>query len=503
MRQGFLPPPGLVSDDTTFSTPGYYADGSNVRFFRGKPQVIGGWTAFNPHVLGGVCRNALAWYDLDVSTNVAFGTHATLEVLVSGEAFDITPTGLSAGTVDGVPGAGYGTGSFGREGYGDPALADYYLRTWSLANWGENLLASPRGGKLYTWQNNTASAATEVTQAPDQNNVIIVTPSRQVMALGTNEEVSATYNPLCIRFSDTEDYTDWTTASDNLAGEVVLEGSGRIIAARMIGEYVGVWTDSAAYLGQFTGDSTQPWRFDLVSRNCGVIGPNAVTVFDQTAYWITPSGTLYAWSVGAPPAPLACPIRSDFIDNLEAFQSDKIVAVANGQWNEVWWFYPDSRDGTENSRYIALSVIDGTWFRGAMDRTAAIDAGPLADPLWVDSGGNIYSHESGQSANGGAIEGFIETSDQYLGEAENLLLVRGMWPDFEDQAGPVTLTIYGRLYPQDERRTYGPYTLSRALTKKDFMAQMRLAAFRIEFASAPAYWRLGKPSFDVVSTGER
>ena len=160
MRQGFLPPPGLVSDDTTFSTPGYYADGSNVRFFRGKPQVIGGWTAFNPHVLGGVCRNALAWYDLDVSTNVAFGTHATLEVLVSGEAFDITPAGLSAGTVDGVPGAGYGAGSFGRDGYGDPALADYYLRTWSLANWGENLLASPRGGKLYIWQNNTASAAT-------------------------------------------------------------------------------------------------------------------------------------------------------------------------------------------------------------------------------------------------------------------------------------------------------------------------------------------------------
>ena len=205
MRQGFLPPAGIVSDDTTFSTPGYYADGSNVRFFRGKPQVIGGWSKYHATALTGTCRAALAWYDLNVYTNIAFGTNSKLQVLVSGELFDITPSGLSAGTVDSVPGAGYGAGSYSRDGYGDPAVADYYLRTWSLANWGENLLAAPRGGKLYIWANNTAVVSTEVTQAPDQISVMVVTPSRQVLALGTNEEVSTTYNPLCVRFSDVED----------------------------------------------------------------------------------------------------------------------------------------------------------------------------------------------------------------------------------------------------------------------------------------------------------
>jgi len=503
VRQGFLPPAGIVSDDTTFSTPGYYADGSNVRFFRGKPQVIGGWSKYHATALTGTCRAALAWYDLDVYTNIAFGTHSKLQVLVSGELFDITPSGLSAGTVDSVPGVGYGAGSYGRDGYGDPAVADYYLRTWSLANWGENLLASPRGGKLYIWANNTAVVSTEVTQAPDQISVMVVTPSRQVLALGTNEEVSGTYNPLCVRFSDVEDYTDWTTSSNNLAGEVILEGAGRIIGAKMMGDVLGVWTDTSVYLGQFTGDYTQPWRFDLVSKNCGLISPNAVAVFNQVAFWISPDGMFYSWQVGAPPAPMNCPIRTDFNDNLVRTQADKIVAVTNGQWGEVWWFYPDARDGTENSRYLARNVADGAWFRGELARTAAIDAGPLGDPLWVSADSYAYAHETGSSADGGAISGFIETSDQYLGEAENWMMVKGIWPDFESQTGPVTLYVYGRPYPQADRSTYGPYTLAPSVSKKDFMAQMRLAAFRLEFNSSPSYWRLGKPSFDVVPTGQQ
>lgn len=502
MRQGFLPPPGIVSDDTTFSTPGYYADGSNVRFFRGKPQVIGGWTKYNASQLTGVCRNMLAWYDLDVYSNIAFGTHSKLQVMVSGSLFDITPAGLTAGTVDSVTGPGWGAGSYSRDGYGEAALADYYARTWSLANWGENLLANPRGGKLYIWQNNTAQVATEVTQAPDQISAMLVSASRQVLALGTNEELSGTYNPLCIRFTDTEDYTDWATATDNLAGEVILEGAGRIIGARLLGDYVGVWTDHAVYLGQFTGDYTQPWRFDKVSDNCGLIGPNAVAIFNQTAYWVTPDGMFYAWQVGAPPAPMNCPIRSDFVDNLVRDQADKIVAVTNGTWSEVWWFYPDSRDGSENSRYVAVNAAEGPWFRGQMARTAAVDSGPLADPLWVSSNGYVYAHEIGTSADGGVLSGFIETSDQYLGEGEQYMLVRGIWPDFESQVGPVTLYIYGRDWPQAARVTHGPYTLSTNANRVDFLAQMRVAAFRMEFNSAPAYWRLGKPSFDVVSTGQ-
>lgn len=60
-------------------------------------------------------------------------------------AFDV-------GLVDGTGGAGYGTGAYGEGGYGEPLTGDTFPRTWKLQNWGENLLANPRGGALFEWQ---------------------------------------------------------------------------------------------------------------------------------------------------------------------------------------------------------------------------------------------------------------------------------------------------------------------------------------------------------------
>ncbi len=42
MRFTLDPPPGLAADDTWFAAAGRWADGSNSRFWRGGPQVIGG-----------------------------------------------------------------------------------------------------------------------------------------------------------------------------------------------------------------------------------------------------------------------------------------------------------------------------------------------------------------------------------------------------------------------------------------------------------------------------
>ena len=59
---------------------------------------------------------------------------------------------LPIGLVDNLGGAGYGVGAYGTGGYGQGASEDvFYPRTWSLDNWGQNLVACPRGGKIYEW----------------------------------------------------------------------------------------------------------------------------------------------------------------------------------------------------------------------------------------------------------------------------------------------------------------------------------------------------------------
>ena len=65
MRFTLDPPPGLAADDTSFAAAGRWADASNVRFWRGRAQVIGGWERLHPGRLAGPCRGLLGWTDYD------------------------------------------------------------------------------------------------------------------------------------------------------------------------------------------------------------------------------------------------------------------------------------------------------------------------------------------------------------------------------------------------------------------------------------------------------
>ena len=510
MRVALEPPPGLVSDDTTFASEGAWEDGNNVRFVRGKPQTIRGWTRHFNEALTGVCRNTLTWTEQGAGVNIAFGTHSALEVYVSGALSDITPVGLSAGSIDasGMSG-GWGTGTWGSGTWSTPTAA-YYPRTWSLDTWGGKLLAVPRGGTLYEWSNDPATAAAEITNAPDEITAMLVTPQRQVLAIGCSPSGGGGLDPLTVRGSEIEDNTGWTPASTNTSFEDTLPGDGRLVTGRMVGDYVALWSDNALYMGEYTGDTTQLFRWSIVAKDCGIVGQNAVAVYKGGAVWIAPDGQFRTWQPGSSVEILPCPIRNDFADHADVSQISKAVGATVSQHDEIWFFYPDSRDNSgtgasEQSRYIAFSLGDAgpVWFRGQIGRTAFEDAGVQSYPMGVTYAGMVYQHELGNDADGSALDWHIKSSDQYLGNGEQCLILQSVWPDFEDQQGDVNLTIYVREYPQSSAVTKGPYTLSMGGQKKDFRAQGRIASIKFAGSASPTFARLGKPTFDAVTTGRR
>jgi hypothetical protein len=113
----------------------------------------------------------------------------------------------------------------------------------------------------------------------------------------------------------------------------------------------------------------------------------------------------------------------------------------------VWWHYPDARDGNENSRYVAVSTIDGSWFRGQMARTPSAMPGSRDGRSASILPGQVFYHEYGQTANGGVLTYSLKSAARYVGNADQVFMVRGMWPDFEDQAGNVSLTALHQLLP--------------------------------------------------------
>ena len=504
MQVRFDLPPGITDDNTSFAEQARWRDGSNMRFWRGRPQTIGGWERFLLDSLQGVCRNILPWTDNVGTRNVAFGTHSHLMVEVGGALYDITPTGLAVGNVDGLAGLGYGIGGYGLGGYGLASSTTLFPRTWSLATWGQNLIASPRGGTIYAWENNTANRAVPITNAPAVCNNVLVVPQRQVIALGTNESVGGAFNPLCIRWSDLEDRTIWGETPTNNAGEQILEGSGRIIGGAVAGEGFFVWTDNAVYIARFVGDPGQTWRFDRLGENSGLMSPNAAIVVGNIAHWITPSGQFLRCAAGGAPQAIECPILSDFLDNLAPAQADKVTAFHNARWNEIWWHYPDARDGVECSRYVALSLNDGAWFRGDMARTAMVDNGAAPFPIGADPAGAVYFHEKGQAADGGLLSWSIETSDLVLTpEADRVALARGIWPDFYQQGPFVTMTARTRMNPQGTERFAGAWPIEPGRSKVDFTFSGRSVRLAFEGSGTASFVRFGVPVLDVQPAGRK
>lgn len=669
-------PPGLVSNDTSLSAKGRWRDGSNVRFFYGKPRAIGGWESIDTTLLTGVCRTVFNWTDNGGVLNIAFGTHSALQVYAGSAIYDITPTlalaqqtlanpftvtdgsdvvtvhhpahsmttggtvviegadnvgrvvmngtwtvtvidlntytfeaassadlavtlggnplnqtpssmtvvatetahllslgttvtisgadsfgtldpnatavitavttdtysydvtsaannpgpmggfgvvstvpstgggsavlatpqdAFAPGNIDGAGQSGYGTGPYGVSGYASPSDSDYVPRTWSLAAWGENLLASPRAGGIYRWENDTTEVAKAVQAAPTRVSYMLVSPQDEVFALGCNQEADGVYNPLTIRHSSIRDLSRWDTAVDSTAREYTLPGGGRIVAGRALGAYLLIWTTHNVYLGTYVGQIDEVWRFDRVGDKCGLIGPNAAVVVGTDAYWLGHDLQFYSYSLGGSVTPLVCQISEDLKENLSLAQSDKIVASSNGAFGEIRFDYPDGRDGHENSRYVAAAISGaniGAWYRGQMIRTAMVDAGPSNWPIGVTYAGNIFWHERGQTADGGAISWFIESADQMMND-QTAMLMRSLWPDFEEQVGAVNLTLTTRFKPRGDEVVKGPYTIAPGTAKVDLRANGRMVRAKFSGNAGPTAWMLGKPIFDVAATGNR
>ena len=92
--------PGINKEMTDLMDKGGWSDGNLVRFRKGMPEKVGGWTKAVTDSYLGTGRALLAWVDLDYTKYIGLGTTFKYYVNSGADYFDVTP--IRATTTNGI-----------------------------------------------------------------------------------------------------------------------------------------------------------------------------------------------------------------------------------------------------------------------------------------------------------------------------------------------------------------------------------------------------------------
>lgn len=481
-------PPGVFRNGTAYQSKGRWFDANLVRWRNGQLQPVGGWQKLTPAPIAGTTRGLMSWRDNSSRRWLAIGTNEGLHVYNNDKFYEITPEDFPAGRANSVYGLGFGAGLYGQEAYGTERAATGLIleaATWSLDNWGENLIAcAPHDGKIYEWAIDTIAPIDEaavIPNAPTGVRAVIVSEERHLIALGVGG------NPRKIAWSDQENNNLWTPAATNAAGDLELVSPGLIQCGRRMPGQILVWTDVDLHVMRYIG---QPFVYSVERvGEGGIIGPNAHMAFGNTCVWMGDKGF---WVFDGTIRPLESEVHDYIFSDINMFQAAKITAAHISELGEIWWFYP-SRNSVENDRYVIWNYREGHWSIGQLDRTAWVDAGAFASPFAAGADGNLYQHETGFTNNGASRVGqvFAQSAPIELGNGDQIMSVVQMIPDGCPNVPTCTQVSFDLQFtPQGPSTAKGPYFFSRADGYADARFTARQVRLKVE-ATQDAPFRFG------------
>ena len=446
-------------------------------------------------------------------------------------------------------GYGWGTGNWSRLTWGSGTTSSTIILdpgSWSLDNFGEQLIATIKDGKTFTWNpgvsNPLDQRATIMVGAPTSSRLTITSDrDRHVVHFGTETTIGdvSTQDPMFIRFSDQENYNIYQPTSINTAGTFRLDTGNKIVAAISGKDYNLILTDQAAYQMQFVGP---PFTFSIrqVGSNCGCIGQHAAVYADGKVFWMGAGGGFFVFDGTVKLLPS---LVEDFVftttgsnEGINYSSNEIIYGSHNSLFNELVWFYPAGTPlgspAVQNNKSVVYNYVENTWSIMTLARSSYADASTYDVPYATEynstdaptisnlSGATntfgsslYYAQEVGNNEialNGTetAIPAYIQSGDFDLptgGDGENMLRLSRFLPDFKNLQGNAVVTIFLKNYPVDSGTSsqLGPFTINANTEKIDTRARGRLANIKIQNTAINETWRFGTFRADVNPDGKR
>lgn len=440
------------------------------------------------------------------------GANATSTVInagVSTNIYFLLPPGPVSNGVGGGWGSGPWGGSGGGWGAGVSGTLAVQMRQWSLATWGEDLLANPRGGALYVWDRTLGflERAVRVSTAPTAiNSIEVLSPPRILVAYGTSGFASD-FDPMLTRWSDQENYSVWTPAVTNASGELRLQYGNYISGAVPTKNETLIFTDTAAYTQSYIGGDFV-YSITQVGDACGLVGMHGASEINGNVFWMSNNGFFrYNGVVNK----LDCTLSDNIFsahgegDGLNQEQAMKTYSGVNSRFSEVWWFYPDASN-EENNRYVIHNYADDTWYDGLQLRTTWVDQGTFTNPIATGASTTTYYQESGtDNADGTAISTYLESGVFDIDDGTSFMLVDQILPDFREMTPTVRLQMFFYRYPNEQNPVQkGPWTITGAGRDVTYMrGRGRHASFIVRGTGVGNHWTQGKNRIRILGDGQR
>ena len=411
---------------------------------------------------------------------------------------------LPVGSASSVFGLGYGAGPYGASTYGTARTVSSlltFLRIWSLSAWGDDLIANPRGGAIYLWDESvgTGTRAAAISGTPTTGYWIFVSEEdKRLIVLGAHNGSAS--DPMLLRWSDDEDYTAFTAGPSSAAGQKRFTVGNELLTAMKVAG--GMLIHSDAYCWKMT--SIGPplfYSFDPVGDNGGLMGPNAGVDVDGRAYWMGEHNFhVYDGAVNI----LPCEVWPTVFENINRVQKYKVFGGFNKIQREVWWLYP-SEDADECDSYVLYNIDERTWSFGSIARTAYLgDSKLFSGPFAAGTNGYLYDHEAGTDDDGAAMDASLQSGAIEIGQGDNIMHIGKAVPDFKRLTGFVNVTLKGKAYPQaSEEVTSGPHSVAATTEYINPRMRARQVEILLESDNVGDDWRFARIRLELKPHGRR
>lgn len=439
--------------------------------------------------------------DAATSTVAAGGGTVEIKYLIGNDA------GLGAQSA--VPALGWGVGGWGQGTWNTARIAtdsDVALdnSSWNLSLWGEDLIATVRGGAIYYWDTSAGVSSRAVLvsslagaeSVPTEARVTTVSfPDRHFIAGGCTAYNSVEVDDMLVRWSSQEEFTKFAPTATNTAGDQRLEIGTKIVAMIAAREETVISTDEAVYGMTFVGGEFV-FSFRLLATDSGAAGLNTMISIDGDVYWL---GKRNFFKYDGVVQELPCSVQYYVFDRMQKNFIEKTTVGHNKAFKEITWFYVsnDNPLGTidpEPDSYVTYNYMENAWTIGTMDRTVWSDSfGARKVPFAFDPDGHLYEHETGTSAAGSAMNSYIEGSPREISaDGENLYMVDQVIPDVT-MTSSTSLSLYmnTRKFPNATETTKGPFTITSSTEKVSTRAKGRQISMKFQSSGTEDDWTLG------------